>query len=782
MVSHHFWALTCALVTGILACGILQTNAEPAKAPSGLLCNLLEHPEETVISTTAPKFGWIYNPSFPGDSQAAYHIIVSSNESSAAHALGNVWDSGLVRKCSSINVSYAGPVLTGNEDYFWCVQTVDSSGRKSPFSVIQHFHTDAVLADLSDSSWVDPVGVPLNGLVYNSSTNIWANRYPLRFISAAPIRVTNTAPGRWFVDFGQDAFGYASIRMKGRYNGREVQVRFGEMAISNAVDALPPDGSTIRYTNVSVTLKNGDVLYAIHPPDDLAHYSRKGINPPEYLGQVMPFRYLELINLPGKSGSIDIVQERLVDEFNTNAATFSSSSPALNQIWNLCHNSMQILSFDGVYVDGDRERTPYEADCYIHQLSAYAVDREFTTLRYTFEYLLQHPTWPTEWKFHMIFIAWADYLQTGNTDLISRYYDALRPYLLTQAATDNGLLKGFPHFPQSSSSDVVDWPPNDRDGFVIKDGHYLNWTNAVNNAFYYRSLQIMAKMADAIGHTNDAAAYTAMAKKVYASYNAVFWNSNSQCYIDGVGTDHSSAHANFFPLAFGLVPADRKTAVISYLHSRIEANAGMPASVYGAQYLLEGLFENNDSDTALALMTTNGPRGWLNMINTGSTLTTEAWNFQDKSNMDWNHPWGAAPANLLTRYVIGLRPLDPGYDQVLIQPQLGTTLSYVQAVVPTIRGPFSIQEARTDDSFRVVADIPGNVTATVLLPVTSTNVIVRVDGNIAAATLTNNWLAVKNIGSGKHLILLNTASSPMAAKDVSPDLTTKMPRHNNFGL
>ena len=47
------------------------------------------------------------------------------------------------------------------------------------------------------------------------------------------------------------------------------------------------------------------------------------------------------------------------------------------------------------------------------------VDREFTMPRYSFEYLLTHPTWPTEWKFHMIFIAWADYLQTGNTDLLS---------------------------------------------------------------------------------------------------------------------------------------------------------------------------------------------------------------------------------------------------------------------------------------------------------------------------------------------------------------------------
>ncbi len=764
MILHHLRVFIGVATACILACGTLQTNVRAANAPSGLLCNLLEHPEETVITTAAPDFGWVYNPSLPDDTQAAYRIIVASSEILASRASGDVWDSGLVHSRSSINVSYAGPALTGNKDYFWRVQTIDSSGKTGPFSAVQHFHTDATLTPRPDSSWIDPVGVPLVGLFYNASTNVWANRYPLRFVPTTPVRVINTAPGRWFVDFGQDAFGYITIHAKGAYNNKTVQIQFGEMASNNAVDVFPPGGSNIRYTNVFLTLQNDDRIYTVHPPRNIIYDKVRTIDPPENFGSVMPFRYAELVDFPGTLAPGDITQERLLDEFNTNAAAFSCSNPALNQIWNLCRNSMQVLSFDGVYVDGDRERTPYEADCYIHQLSAYAVDREFTTLRYTFEYLLQHPTWPTEWKFHMIFIAWADYLQTGNPDLIVRYYDALKPDLLTEQATDNGLIKGFPHFPQSTNSDVVDWPPNDRDGFIIKDGHYLNWTNSVNNAFYYRSLQIMANMADAIGRTNDAATYTAMAKKVYTSYNDVFWNSNSQCYVDGVGTDHASAHANFFPLAFGLVPADRKTAVINYLHSRIAANDGMPASVYGAQYLLEALFENNDTDTALALMTTNGPRGWLNMINIGSTLTTEAWNFQDKTNMDWNHPWGAAPGNLLTRYVIGLRPISPGYDQVLIQPHLGTTLSYVEATVPTIRGPFSIQAARTEDSFRVVADIPGNVTATVLLPAMSTtNAITRVDGHIVATTLNNNWLVIKNIGSGKHVISLNTANIPMAA-------------------
>jgi hypothetical protein len=187
----------------------------------------------------------------------------------------------------------------------------------------------------------------------------------------------------------------------------------------------------------------------------------------------------------------------------------------------------------------------------------------------------------------------------------------------------------------------------------------------------------------------------------------------------------------------------------------------MPPSVYGAQYLLEALFRSSDADTALGLMTTNGPRGWLNMINLGSTLTDEAWNFTDKSNEDWNHAWGAAAGNLIQRFVLGLQPLTAGGGQILIQPQLGQTLASVQGVVPTIRGPVSIQASNGAGQFQLLVNIPGNVTATVMLPALgATNPVALVDGSVVSGTLSNNWLTVTNIGSGQHAVWLSTSNTP----------------------
>ncbi len=139
MIRPCYWAAVWAATFSLFLYGPALSVTEAAEVPSGLLCNLLEHPEETVITTAMPDFGWIYNPSMPNDAQAGYRIIVASSEASAVHGTGDMWDSGVIHSSASINVPYAGTALQPNSDYFWCVQTVDSSGQPSPFSAVQHF-------------------------------------------------------------------------------------------------------------------------------------------------------------------------------------------------------------------------------------------------------------------------------------------------------------------------------------------------------------------------------------------------------------------------------------------------------------------------------------------------------------------------------------------------------------------------------------------------------------------------------------------------------------------
>jgi hypothetical protein len=136
-----------------------------------------------------------------------------------------------------------------------------------------------------------------------------------------------------------------------------------------------------------------------------------------------------------------------------------------------------------------------------------------------------------------------------------------------------------------------------------------------------------------------------------------------------------------FPLAFDLVPEEQVESVIRFIKTR-----GMACSVYGSQYLLEGLYKHGAAGYGAQLITdTMGDRNWWNMIRIGSTITLEAWDQKYKPNMDWNHAWGAAPANIITRHMWGITPLTPGFGTAQIKPQLGD-LSHAEIKAPTRKG------------------------------------------------------------------------------------------------
>jgi len=42
-----------------------------------------------------------------------------------------------------------------------------------------------------------------------------------------------------------------------------------------------------------------------------------------------------------------------------------------------------------------------------------------------------------------------------------------------------------------------------------------------------------------------------------------------------------------------------------------------------------------------------------------------------KPNSDWNHAWGAAPANIIPRQLWGIQPKVPGFKVVHIRPKWG---------------------------------------------------------------------------------------------------------------
>jgi alpha-L-rhamnosidase len=519
----------------------------------------------------------------------------------------------------------------------------------------------------------------------------------VKIIEQSPVSISRLPNGDYFVDFGRVAFGNLELSPTAAIRG-VITVRFGEAMRDGRIDRTPP--GTVRYSEGKVVLDGHSVIAA--PRANPRNTKPPAVPTPVSMGVLTPFRWVEISGWQGDLTKNLIKRRASFDStWDDNAASFHSSDPMLDRIWELSHYSAKATTFAGIFVDGDRERLAYEADAYQNQLDYYAGNSSSQMERDTFERLMRYSTWPTEWSPQMIFIAYADWMQTGDKEWLAKHYDWLKTKLLTDRVEPDGLVHSTAA--QMAHGDIVDWPAGERDGYVFTP------INTVVNAFYLQALEEMHELALALGKGDEAKDFAKRRQQGLASFQRTLFDEQTGLYLDGVGTAHSSLHANLFPLAFDIVPGEKRSHVADWV-----AHRGMKVSPYAAQFLLEGLFENNLAQAALDEMTAPGDRSWKHMVESGTTITWEAWDQHYKPNQDWNHVWGAAPANLLPRFVLGVQPMSPGWKDVSIAPHLGA-LRFAKGKVPTPRGTIEISWSR-NPHLTLTVHLPAGIRATVHLP------------------------------------------------------------------
>jgi hypothetical protein len=536
---------------------------------------------------------------------------------------------------------------------------------------------------------------------------------PTKIVVEEAQSVRKLDDGTILVDFGRVSFGNIHILSPGE--NQSITVHFGEAQKDQRINRNP--GGTIRYIKTTAELKGDKTLVA--PPADKRNTTLPAaILTPKEWSVVLPFRWVEIEGWKGEFLAKNIQRNSaFAATWDDQAASFQSSDKTLDAIWELCRYSIKATTFAGVYVDGDRERIPYEADAYLNQLSHYACDPDPLMARDTYDHLMKQPTWPTEWAPHMIFMAHADWMQTGDQAWIAPRFEALKKKTLSERARADGLLVS--NDKQQKRDDIVDWPTTERDGYVFTP------VNTVVNAFHLRALQLMSELAIAARKPDDAKSYQQQFQKTLAAFQEKLIDPQTGIFKDGESTKHSSLHANLFPLAFGLVPEKNRERVVAFIKQR-----GMRCSVYAAQYLLEGLYEQGEAQAALDLMLADGDRSWKHMLNSGTTITWEAWDNKYKPNQDWNHAWGAAPANILPRYIAGVRPTKPGWSEILIAPQ-PASLTSLRSKVPSPRGPVHVKWEKSANVWQIA--MPSGVSGRISLPATA-NSKALVQGKVVPAT------------------------------------------------
>ena len=717
------FAVCAAIVVTLASCGKRQIAGGTAGIPSNLRTDLIENTDVNYgfgryasIASAKPAFSWVVPSAGNGTVQVAYRIQLDKLTGAGAEAFGTkgtrVWDSGWVSSPQSVAVPYGGSALEPESGYGWRVTLRLENGVGKRFktakSAYKRFKTAAQMVEYATPQY------PLVAK-YESGKLIAGGIYDFKKAAFGKLRITLTAD-----------------------RADSVTVIIGERLKDGRIEHTPRVSSVV-YDEIGLRVKAGTSTYVVEPNRDVRNTGPMAVPTQNYVGVVAPFRFftIEGISPSGgpsgaaPSGNISVVKAERISyhyPFDMEAASFRCSNDTLNAIWDLCHYSLEPCSFLGIWVDGNRERIPYEYDALIAQLCHYGSDAEYSIDRRTLEWLLEKPTWPTEWILYTVEMAWNDYLWTGDGRALRANYELLKAHGLDALRQVGGLVSTrmgqSPEFLESirrgTITDIVDWPHNgiEDDGFVYTD------YNAVVNALYYRTLLRLKNIAGALGDpgcSKDARRFALEAEVTRKAFDKAFFNPETGLYKDGPDTGHSSLHTNMMALLCGLVPEDRVAAVADFVQSR-----GLNCSIFGAHNLLEALYAAGRGSYALELMLRDDLRSWYNGLRLGTTITLEAWDDSFKPNQDWNHIAGAAPGNAIPFGLMGIRPLEPGFAKVEIRPQPGS-LEWAEITLPTIRGTIFVSLR----GGKMKVTLPANMTAYVYLP--------DEDGSFAG-----------KIGSGSH--------------------------------
>jgi hypothetical protein len=150
-------------------------------------------------------------------------------------------------------------------------------------------------------------------------------------------------------------------------------------------------------------------------------------------------------------------------------------------------------------------------------------------------------------------------------------------------------------------------------------------------------------------------------------------------------------------------------------------------------------------------------------------MTSEAWSPEEKPNETRSHSWAASPADIIPRFVLGVRPFLPGFTKLIIQPQIGT-LSWINGVVPTLKGPVYVNITQSSTlnttinklsitGMTIQFTVPGNTVSIVCLPIQPCTINnppgnqygITIDGTLVTNTVVmDDSVCVDNIGPGNH--------------------------------
>ena len=385
--------------------------------------------------------------------------------------------------------------------------------------------------------------------------------------------------------------------------------------------------------------------------------------------------------------TVKAVQYRETGFDTTFAGSFECNDNDYNILWKKAARTAYVCMREWFFDCPDRERvgfwgdgTPelnqcfYVFDTKAHQLAKNLVLRKLEPKFYPGQHL----------EFLGEYGIWYYYLQTGDLESIRAVYDQTKTFLLETYTFGN---------PKT----WFDW------GVEIKD------TEVIETSFYYIDLQALKKMALVTGHEADVPVIDAKLASIKSTFDSKYWKENGYRSSQVRSPDD---RANAMAVNAGL--ADK--AKWNVIYENVLSKKFYSGNFFD-RWVFEALCTMGRQEYSLIRMY----HRYRTMIPCSFTTLWEGYDrwwasytdaFEDGSSL--NHGWNP-PAIILSQIIAGVSPEGPGWSTYHVLPK-EAFLTAIKVVVPTIKGPVTVDMKKTLSEYSITLISPSNTTAIVGIP------------------------------------------------------------------
>lgn len=604
--------------------------------------------------------------------------------------INRVWNSGDYRQ-GMIAELFVGHQLVVKSDQSWKYQVCEAYQSDKTIGYDTQY-LENIDARKWDSHWRE--------LGYNDSSwhNIQANSnhdYQFKIQQTPSVTVYNMKPkairemgtGHYLIDFGQEITGQFTMKAHGNL-GDKVEIRCGE--------ELESDNNQVKYDmRCNCLYQEFWTLSGLN--DCLEHYDYKA------------FRYVEIIAPPKTVDPESFSAIVRHYPFNENQVAFTSSHQLLNNIWDICKDSVKYGTQEAYLDCPTREKGQYLGDITITGHSHLLLTGDLNLYKKALQdfanssfispslmavapgsFMQEIADYSFQWPMQLLLY----YHHSGDLKFIEEMYpvvEGLVEYFRAYQGA-NGLLENV-----TEKWNLVDWPANLRDDYdfpleiPIKPGYHN-----VINAFYYGMLLAVQEIQSLLDIETDL-----NLERIQESFRETFYCHETKLFVDSENSHHSSLHANVLPLFYGLAPQEAVSEIVELIRQK-----GFNCGVYMAYFVLKALAKVGEHQLIFDLLVNESEQSWANMIKEGATTCFEAWGKDQKWNTSLCHPWASAPISVLIEGILGITPQEPGWQKISCQPRLPQEIDDLELKFPVKTGLIHLKVK--DGKIDIQAPVPVN--------------------------------------------------------------------------